>query len=326
MISNEKYISVAPMMDWTDRHCRYFMRLINPDVHLFTEMIVVDSILHGDHKKLLSYDQSEHPVVLQLGGNDPLKMRRAAEIGAKSGFDEININVGCPSDRVKSGSFGACLMAKPQIIAECVQSIKEITDIPVSVKSRIGIDDQDSYEFLYDFIKTVNNSGCETFIIHARKAILSGISPKQNLSIPQLNYDRVYRIKSDFNHLRIVLNGGLNDIQDCINHLKVMDGIMIGRHAYRNPWFLNKIKRAIQHSDDDEVITRRDIVEKMYPYIEEQLKEGTKLRNITRHMLGLFSNQPGAKFWRSYISQNSSRDEAGVEVLQNALDRMIEII
>ena len=326
MILNEKYISVAPMMDWTDRHCRYFMRLINPDVHLFTEMIVADSILHGDHKKLLSYDQSEHPVVLQLGGNDPLKMRRAAEIGAESGFDEININVGCPSDRVKSGSFGACLMAKPQIIADCIQSIKEITDIPVSVKSRIGIDDQDNYEFLYDFIKIVSNSGCEAFIIHARKAILTGISPKQNLSIPPLNYDRVYRIKSDFNHLRIVLNGGLNDIQDCINHLKVMDGIMIGRHAYRNPWFLNKIKRAIQHSDDHEVITRRDIVEKMYPYIEDQLKEGIKLKNITRHMLGLFSNQPGAKFWRSYISQNSSRDKADVEVLQNALDQMIEIV
>ena len=318
----DKYISVAPMMDWTDRHCRYFMRLLNPDIRLFTEMIVVEALLHGDHRKLLNYDQSEHPVALQLGGNDPEKMKKAATIGVKAGFDEININVGCPSDRVKSGSFGACLMAKPKLIGNCIQSIMSAVDSPVSVKTRIGIDDLDNYEFLQNFVGIVSESGCTTFIIHARKAILTGLSPKKNLSIPPLNYDRVYQLKSEFNHLNIILNGGLNSIKDCLEHLTVLDGIMIGRHAYRNPWFLKEIYNAILNNQTLEM-SRQDVVERMYPYIESQLSKGVKLNHITRHMLGLFSSQPRAKLWRSYISEHSKREKAGIEVLENAFKKMV---
>ena len=318
----DKYISVAPMMDWTDRHCRYFMRLLNPDIRLFTEMIVVEALMHGDYRKLLNYDQSEHPVVLQLGGNDPEKMKKAATIGAKAGFDEININVGCPSDRVKSGSFGACLMAKPKLIGNCIQSIMSAVDSPVSVKTRIGIDDLDNYEFLQNFVGIVSESGCTTFIIHARKAILTGLSPKKNLSIPPLNYDRVYQLKSEFNHLNIILNGGLNSIKDCLEHLTVLDGIMIGRHAYRNPWFLKEIYNAILNNQTLEM-SRQDVVERMYPYIESQLSKGVKLNHITRHMLGLFSSQPRAKLWRSYIREHSKREKAGIEVLENAFKKMV---
>ena len=318
----DKYISVAPMMDWTDRHCRYFMRMLNPDIRLFTEMIVVEALMHGDYRKLLNYDQSEHPVVLQLGGNDPEKMKKAATIGAKAGFDEININVGCPSDRVKSGSFGACLMAKPKLIGNCIQSIMSAVDSPVSVKTRIGIDDLDNYEFLQNFVGIVSESGCTTFIIHARKAILTGLSPKKNLSIPPLNYDRVYQLKSEFNHLNIILNGGLNSIKDCLEHLTVLDGIMIGRHAYRNPWFLKEIYNAILNNQTLEM-SRQDVVERMYPYIESQLSKGVKLNHITRHMLGLFSSQPRAKLWRSYISEHSKREKAGIEVLENAFKKMV---
>ena len=317
----DKYISVAPMMDWTDRHCRYFMRILNPDIRLFTEMIVVEALMHGDYRKLLNYDQSEHPVVLQLGGNDPEKMKKAATIGAKAGFDEININVGCPSDRVKSGSFGACLMAKPKLIGNCIQSIMSAVDSPVSVKTRIGIDDLDNYEFLQNFVGIVSESGCTTFIIHARKAILTGLSPKKNLSIPPLNYDRVYQLKSEFNHLNIILNGGLNSIKDCLEHLTVLDGIMIGRHAYRNPWFLKEIYNVILNNQNLEM-SRQDVVERMYPYIESQLSKGVKLSHITRHMLGLFSSQPRAKLWRSYISEHSRREKAGIEVLENAFKKM----
>ena len=317
----DKYISVAPMMDWTDRHCRYFMRILNPDIRLFTEMIVVEALMHGDYRKLLNYDQSEHPVVLQLGGNDPEKMKKAATIGAKAGFDEININVGCPSDRVKSGSFGACLMAKPKLIGNCIQSIMSAVDSPVSVKTRIGIDDLDNYEFLQNFVGIVCESGCNTFIIHARKAILTGLSPKKNLSIPPLNYDRVYQLKSEFNHLNIILNGGLNSIEDCLEHLTVLDGIMIGRHAYRNPWFLKEIYNVILNNQNLEM-SRQDVVERMYPYIESQLSKGVKLNHITRHMLGLFSSQPRAKLWRSYISEHSRREKAGIEVLENAFKKM----
>ena len=317
----DKYISVAPMMDWTDRHCRYFMRILNPDIRLFTEMIVVEALMHGDYRKLLNYDQSEHPVVLQLGGNDPEKMKKAATIGAKAGFDEININVGCPSDRVKSGSFGACLMEKPKLIGNCIQSIKSAVDSPVSVKTRIGIDDLDNYEFLQNFVGIVCEFGCNTFIIHARKAILTGLSPKKNLSIPPLNYDRVYQLKSEFNHLNIILNGGLNSIEDCLEHLTVLDGIMIGRHAYRNPWFLKEIYNVILNNQNLEM-SRQDVVERMYPYIESQLSKGVKLNHITRHMLGLFSSQPRAKLWRSYISEHSRREKAGIEVLENAFKKM----
>lgn len=317
----DKYISVAPMMDWTDRHCRYFMRILNPDIRLFTEMIVVEALMHGDYRKLLNYDQSEHPVVLQLGGNDPEKMKKAATIGSKAGFDEININVGCPSDRVKSGSFGACLMAKPKLIGNCIQSIKSAVDSPVSVKTRIGIDDLDNYEFLQNFVGIVSESGCTTFIIHARKAILTGLSPKKNLSIPPLNYDRVYQLKSEFNHLNIILNGGLNSIEDCLEHLTVLDGIMIGRHAYRNPWFLKEIYNVILNNQNLEM-SRQDVVERMYPYIESQLSKGVKLKHITRHMLGLFSSQPRAKLWRNYISEHSRREKAGIEVLENAFKKM----
>ena len=315
-------ISIAPMMDWTDRHCRYFMRLLSPSVRLYTEMVTTAALCHGDAAALLQFDPSEHPLALQLGGSDPATMARSAKMAADAGYDEININIGCPSDRVQSGAFGACLMANPQLVADCVAAARDAVKIPVTVKTRIGIDDHDSFEFLQDFIATVAAAGCELFIVHARKAILSGLSPKDNRRVPPLNYERVHAIKKAFPDLTIILNGGITTIAQCRQQLAMVDGVMIGRQAYQQPWFLFELARSMQASDVARKSGREQIIELMYPYIEQQLSSGVPLKSITRHLFGLFAGQPGARAWRRYLSEHAHQSGAGIEVLQRALEQL----
>jgi len=313
-------IAVAPMMDWTDRHCRYFMRLLSPSVFLYTEMVTAAAIVHGDSAELLKYDESEHPIALQLGGSNVDWMTNAAVAAADAGYDEININVGCPSDRVQSGQFGACLMANPKIVAECLSSMQNAVDVPVTIKTRIGIDDKDSYEFLGSFVEPLIDAGCRKFVVHARIAILDGLSPKDNRTVPPLNYERVYQLKRDYPELEIILNGGVQALDQVDDMLAQIDGVMIGRQAYHHPYFLAELE---QHLDPDYTLPdRRLIVEQMISYIEQQLAEGEKLGRITRHMLGLFAGQPGARAWRRYLSENAYRDGAGIDVVLAALDAM----
>ena len=311
-------ISVAPMMDWTDRHCRFFMRLLNADAVLYTEMVTANALHFGDAEKLLRYDESEHPIAIQLGGSDPDLMAESAARAAQVGYDEININIGCPSDRVQSGQFGACLMAQPDVVAACVRAMQLAVDVPVTVKTRIGIDDHDSDEFLAHFVDAVAAAGCRKFIVHARIAVLDGLSPKENRSIPPLNYDRVYRLKDANPGLDIVLNGGITDIGQVDDVLGRLDGVMIGRQAYHHPYFLAEL---YQHMNPGAKLPhRRDIVERMIPYIENELASGERLGRITRHMVGLFAGMPGARAWRRYLSENAYREGAGVNVLLEALD------
>jgi len=313
-------ISVAPMMDWTDRHCRYFLRLLSPSAMLYTEMVTAAAIHHGDHEALLAFDDSEHPLALQVGGSDPDLMGAAARRGVEFGFDEININVGCPSDRVQSGQFGACLMGNPAIVAECLQAMQAQVDVPVTVKTRIGIDDHDSQEFLRRFVDTVRGAGCSKFIVHARIAILDGLSPKENRSVPPLQYERVYQLKRDCPNLDIVLNGGVTGVDQAEDILRHVDGVMIGRQAYHDPYLLARLEN---HFNPAWVLPDRcSIVERMLPYVEAELSGGERLGRITRHMLGLFTGEAGARAWRRYISENSFREGAGTEVLIEALERM----
>ena len=308
------------MMDWTDTHCRYFMRLLDPNIKLYTEMITADALCHGDSDRFLKFHNSEHPVALQIGGNDPVKMMLAAKKGEDAGYDEININVGCPSDRVVSGSFGACLMANPDIVSECVLSIKDVVTVPVTVKTRIGIDDLDSFDFLYDFIQRVSESGCSTFIVHARKAILKGLSPKENRTIPALKYERVYKLKKHNSALTVILNGGIDSIEACKKHLQVVDGVMIGRKAYQDPWFITKLANEVLGNDLLE-LNRVDVIEEMHSYIENQAKIGISVNKITRHMIGLFHGQPGARAWRRLLSQPNFSNK---NILKQALETILK--
>lgn len=313
--------SVAPMLDWTDRHCRYFHRLLTQESLLYTEMVTTGAIIHGKGD-FLEYNQEEHPVVLQLGGSNPVDLAICAKLAQERGYDEINLNVGCPSDRVQNGRFGACLMAEPDLVAECVRAMKEVVDIPITVKTRIGIDEQDSYEFLTTFISKVHElGGCNDFTIHARKAWLSGLSPKENREIPPLDYDRAYLLKRDFPHLNIGLNGGIKSLSDCLTHLAHLDGVMIGREAYQSPYLLAEVDQII-FGKARPVKKRSQIVHEMYPYIERQLSNGAYLGHITRHMLGLFQNMPGARQWRRYISENAHKKGAGIEVVETALAKI----
>ena len=308
------------MMDWTDRHCRYFMRLLSPSALLYTEMVTANAIHYGDTEKILGFSDAERPVALQVGGSDPEIMAGAAARGAQFGYDEININVGCPSERVQNGRFGACLMARPDTVADCVRAMNAAAELPVTVKSRIGIDDLDSYGFLEEFVGTVAAAGCNTFIVHARIAVLGGMSPKENRALPPLNYERVYRLKEKHPDLEIIINGGIADIDQVEEALQHVDGVMIGRRAYHHPYMLAELE---QHFDPAFVMPdRRDVVEQMIPYIETQLQQGLKLGSITRHMLGLFAGMPGARSWRRYISEHAYRDGAGVDVVLAALDAM----
>ncbi|HSW70332.1 MAG TPA: tRNA dihydrouridine(20/20a) synthase DusA [Gammaproteobacteria bacterium] len=309
-------ISIAPMMDFTDRHDRYFLRLISPHVLLYTEMLTTNALIHGDYKRLLAFDSFEHPLALQLGGSEPDKLAHCARLGEDSGFDEINLNVGCPSDRVKAGRFGACLMLEPALVGDCIAAMRNAANIPVTVKCRIGVDHEDSYQALKHFIQTVRGAGCEIFIIHARKAWLNGLSPKQNREIPPLQYDTVHAIKKDFPDLTIILNGGIKRVSEIKEQLNFVDGVMIGREAYSNPYILAEISKEIFSF---EMSVREEVIEKFIPYIEQQLKNNVKLSSMTRHILGLYQGQKGARMWRRYLSENAHRSNAGVNIIKEAL-------
>lgn len=309
---------VAPMISWTDRFERYFLRLISRYALLYTEMITTGALIYGDRKRYLRFDPSEHPVALQLGGSQPKEMALCARMAEDEGYDEVNINVGCPSERVQKGSFGACLMAEPKLIAECVAEMQAGVDIPITVKSRIGIDHQDSYAYLQHFVETVADAGCKTFIIHARKAWLKGLSPKQNRDIPPLIYSYVYRIKQDFPQLEIIVNGGIKTLEACHQHLEHVDGVMLGREIYHNPYFLASVDRTFYY-DDTVPLSRHEIIMQYMPYLQQQLDEGMTLGRIAKHLLGLFHGQARARLYRRYLSEHMYEKGVGLEVLEDAL-------
>ena len=298
---NSSAVSVAPMMDWTDRHCRYFYRLLSKNTQLYTEMITAKAILNGDKNRLLDFNAVENPLTLQLGGSDPIEMAKCALIAQDWGYDEVNINVGCPSDRVLSGSFGACLMKEPDLVASCVESMIDKCDIPVTVKSRIGIDDMESYEQLVDFITRVHSKGCYHFIIHARKAWLQGLSPKENRTIPPLNYSWVYQLKKDFPQLKITINGGIENCNEVKNHLDYVDGVMLGRSVYHNPFLLREVDELI-FDNKKKFLDREQVLIKYMDYIKRQIKLGVSMRSMTRHILGLYHGESNAKLFRRLLS------------------------
>lgn len=314
--------SVAPMLDWTDRHCRYFHRLMSKNILLYTEMVTTGAILHGKGD-YLGFSEQEHPLALQLGGSNPLELAECAKRAEDLGYDEVNLNVGCPSDRVQNGRFGACLMAEPELVAECISKMQQQVKIPVTVKTRIGIDEQDSYQFLKDFIDPVAEAGCETFIIHARKAWLSGLSPKQNRDIPPLDYPRAYQVKADYPQLTISVNGGIASLEQVQEHLKHLDGVMLGREVYQNPYLLAEVDQRI-FDDPQQTLSRHQVAELMLPYIENHLAQGGRLQHISRHMLGLFQGCVGARAWRRHLSENAHKNGAGIEVMQAAMELVPE--
>ena len=312
-----RLVSIAPMMDWSDHHCRFFWRLISKQALLYTEMVTTGALIHGDRDRFLHFNSEEHPVALQLGGSNPSDLATCAGWAETWGYDEVNLNCGCPSDRVQSGMFGACLMAQPQLVADGVRAMKDACDIPVTVKHRIGIDDMESYQELLDFIGPVADAGCEVFIVHARKAWLKGLSPKQNREVPPLNYPWVYQLKKDLPALSIVLNGGIQTLEECQSHLEHVDGVMIGREAYQNPWLLARVDELIFGADNP-ADSRQQVIEALLPYVEGHLAAGGHLNHITRHVLGVFQGQPGAKKFRRHLSENAYKKEAGIEVLREA--------
>lgn len=307
-------LSLAPMLDWTDRHFRYFLRLITRHTLLYTEMVTTGALLHGDRERFLRFDPSEHPVALQLGGSDPVDLGRCARMGAEWGYDEINMNVGCPSDRVQNGRFGACLMAEPALVADCVRAMKDQVAVPVTVKSRIGIDDRDSYGELVDFVGAVRDAGCDALIVHARKAWLKGLSPRENRDLPPLRHDVVRQLARDFPDLSICINGGIKTLDQARSFLDELDGVMIGREAYHNPWIFAAADSLV-YGDDRPPPTRHAVLDRFLPYAERQLAAGVPLNAMSRHLLGLFQGQPGARAWRRRISEQAHRPGAGLEVL-----------
>jgi tRNA-dihydrouridine synthase A len=310
--------SVAPMMDWTDRHCRMFHRLMTRRGRLYTEMLTSGAILHGDRQRLLGFDSAEHPVALQLGGSDPRDLAAAAKIGEDFGYDEINLNVGCPSDRVKEGRFGACLMAEPALVAGCVAAMKKAVAIPVTVKCRIGIDDQDPETALDAMAQAVVAAGADALIVHARKAWLNGLSPKENRDIPPLDYDRVYRLKASMRDVPVIINGGIASLAEARAHLSHVDGVMLGRAAYQEPWRLLSVDSEL-FGEAVPFATMKDALEAMMPYIERELSLGTRLHSITRHFVGAFHGVPGARAFRRCLAEHSVRAGAGPEVLRAAV-------
>lgn len=310
---------IAPMMDYSDRHYRYFMRLLSPHARVYTEMVTTGAILHGDREYLLGFNAQEHPVALQLGGSVPADLARAARIGADYGYDEINLNVGCPSDRVQTGRFGACLMAEPQLVAEGVAAMRAAVTVPVTVKTRIGIDERDSYDELHHFVSIVEHAGCDTFIIHARKAWLQGLSPKQNREIPPLRYDVAYQLKRDFAHLNIVINGGIVSPAGALQHLPQVDGVMLGRAAIHDSYVVAQIDRLLFGAEHP-LPSRAELAQRYIPYIEQQLALDIRLPTLTRHLLSLYHGLPGARSWRRYLSENASRPGAGSEVVHAAIN------
>jgi tRNA-dihydrouridine synthase A len=311
------------MMDWTDRHCRYFLRQVAPRVRLYTEMITTAALLHGDRERLLAYHPDEHPLAVQLGGSEPDDLARCARWAEQAGYDEVNLNVGCPSDRVQSGRFGACLMLEPEHVADCVRAMRDAVALPVTVKCRIGVDEQDSYAALAAFVSGLVEAGLSQLTVHARKAWLQGLSPKQNRDIPPLQYEQVYRLKQDFPDLPVSINGGITSAAAVVAHLAHVDGVMLGRAAYHDPWLLVAVESQLLPGA---VVgtTRHDVARAMLPYIEEAMRHGVRLQQVVRHMLGLFQGQPGAKAWRRYLSEHAHRDGAGVEVVERALAKVPE--
>ncbi len=310
---------VAPMMDWTDRHCRVFHRLLAPHVRLYTEMVTTGAALHGDRDRLLGFDTAEHPVALQLGGSDPIDLAAAARIGAEMGYEEINLNVGCPSDRVQSGRFGACLMREPALVADGVAAMRAAVDIPVTVKCRIGVDEQDDYDDLQRFVEMQIAAGLRVLIVHARKAWLQGLSPKENREIPPLNYERVYQLAREFPQLTIVINGGIVSAEASLQHIEHVDGVMLGRAAYHDPYVLARVEHALFGRP---LPDRDEILQRLEPYIAEQIRRGNALHHVGRHVLGLYLGEPGARSFRRYLSENMRDPRASTQVLRDAIASM----
>ena len=317
----DRRLSVAPMMQHTDRHCRYLLRLISRQTLLYTEMVTTGALLHGDRRRFLGFDDSEHPLALQLGGSEPDQLAECARIAEDWGYDEVNLNIGCPSDRVQSGRFGACLMAEPMLVAKCVAAMRNACSLPVTVKTRIGIDHRDSYDDLLAFIEPVSAAGCDVFIVHARKAWLKGLSPKENRSKPPLHYERVHQLKRDFPSLTIILNGGIETLQDVQTQLMYVDGAMIGRAAYQNPYMLANADRFIFGLDSD-IPDRETIVEQFGFYIQQEIAAGTRLHQMTRHLMGLYQGQAGARAFRRILCEEGQRSDAGIEVLDTAISQV----
>ena len=313
-------VSVAPMMDCTDKHERYFLRLISKNVLLYTEMIVSEAIDRGDKNKLLSFNLEEKPVALQLGGSSPRLLSNASKIGEEFGYDEINLNLGCPSKKVQKNRFGACLIKEPNLVADCLSEMQAKTKLPVTVKTRIGYDQVEDYESLYNFIKLLKSTGVKTFIIHARKAMLGKFTPKQNLNIPPLKYDMVYKLKEDFNDLEIIINGGITSTDQAKEHLTKVDGVMIGRSVYHSPYMLADIEKEIFKNTD--VASRQEVIEKLVPYVKKELKKGTRMNQIMRHTLGLFHGQTGSSFWKRYLSENMCVRDADVKKIDHIMDKV----
>ncbi len=318
MLDQADRLSIAPMMDWTDRACRGFHRLLSRRALLYTEMVTAQAVVHGDRGKLLDYDAAEHPLALQLGGSDPADLAQCARMAQEWGYDEVNLNVGCPSERVQNGSFGACLMAEPQLVADCVKAMRDAVNIDVTVKHRIGIDKIEDYEFVRDFIGRIHEAGCTTFIVHARNAILKGLSPKENREIPPLKYEYAYQLKQDFPTLEILINGGITTHEQIAEHLQHVDGVMLGREAYHNPWIMAEVD-ARYYGDAYPQKTREEIMLGLREYIEAELADGLPLRLIARHMLGLFQGQKGARQWRRMLSDAKLLKDADFGLIEQAL-------
>jgi len=322
----EKIFALAPMMSITDRHFRVFMRHIFPRLQLYTEMISTGSIIHGSRHDLLDFDPVEHPVGIQFGGCNPNELAFCARLAQERGYDEINLNIGCPSDRVQNARFGACLMAEPDLVASCVEEIKRISDLPITIKTRISIDKYDDYEFLADFITKTSNAGCNRFFIHARKAWLKGLSPRQNRSIPPLEYDKVYKVKEDFPHLQIIANGGIHSLSAVESHLGKLDGVMIGREANRNPWFMKELSNHYFANPDESPETGREAIVRSYmQYIEEQLRQGVALKTMARHLMGIYHGQKGARHWRRMLCGDGPVSDAGLEIVESALRQVTRV-
>lgn len=310
---------IAPMMDWSDKHCRFLWRLISRHALLYTEMVTTGALIHGDRERFLDYHESEHPVALQLGGSNATELALCAKMAQEWGYDEVNLNCGCPSDRVQQGMIGACLMAHPQRVADCIKAMQDAIDIPVTVKHRIGIDDMEDYAGLVAFVSTVAETGCNTFLVHARKAWLQGLSPKENREIPPLKYEMVYDLKRDFPDLEIVINGGITTLTQSREHLQQVDGVMVGREAYSNPYLLAEVDRDI-YDDDHPIPTREAVVQQYANYCIAEMSKGTRLNHMTRHVLGLYQSVPGARRFRRYISENAHHASANIDVLYRALE------
>jgi len=313
-------VCVAPMMDCTDRHERFFLRLISKNVLLYTEMIVSEAISRGDKKKLLSFNLNEKPLALQIGGSSPTLLAEAAKTGEDFGYDEINLNLGCPSKKVEKNKFGACLMKEPNLVADCLNKMQSVCKLPITIKTRIGYDDVEDYENLYKFIEILKKTGIKTFIIHARKAILGKFTPKQNLNIPPLKYDVVYRLKKDFPKEEIIINGGITSTEQIKEHLKMVDGVMMGRSIYQSPYLLADIEREIFNNEN--ILSRQEVMENLVPYVKEETKKGTRLNQIMRHTLGLFHGQAGSSFWKRYLSENMCVRDADVKKIDHIMDKI----